>query len=219
MLFDYIDGYCERTAPGLWAEPLNAMTNLAFFVAAIMLTHALLRAGRSVRRDWGSLALVGLVYVIGTGSTLFHTLALGWAMLADVIPIGLFILLYTYLALTRFAGAGVAVGLAGVAVVLALAFGLPVVLPMLPDGSYPAALSAMLGIGLWLRLGLRHPAGNALLLAAAVFAVSLTLRTLDLPLCSEIPAGTHFLWHLLNACVLYIVARAMLRYGRPGSAG
>ena len=29
-----IDLYCERTAPGLWEEPINALTNLSFFVAA-----------------------------------------------------------------------------------------------------------------------------------------------------------------------------------------
>jgi hypothetical protein len=29
-----VDIYCERLGPGLWAEPLNAVTNVAFFVAA-----------------------------------------------------------------------------------------------------------------------------------------------------------------------------------------
>jgi len=29
-----IDLYCERLGPGIWAEPINALTNLAFLVAA-----------------------------------------------------------------------------------------------------------------------------------------------------------------------------------------
>ena len=29
-----IDLYCERFGPGIWAEPINALTNLAFLVAA-----------------------------------------------------------------------------------------------------------------------------------------------------------------------------------------
>lgn len=29
-----IDHYCERTGPGLWAEPVNALTNLAFPLGA-----------------------------------------------------------------------------------------------------------------------------------------------------------------------------------------
>lgn len=28
---EFIDIYCERLGPGLWAEPLNALTNAAFF--------------------------------------------------------------------------------------------------------------------------------------------------------------------------------------------
>jgi hypothetical protein len=35
-IFDPIDAYCERLGPGLWAEPLNAVTNLAFIVAAVI---------------------------------------------------------------------------------------------------------------------------------------------------------------------------------------
>jgi hypothetical protein len=35
-IFDPIDAYCERLGPGLWAEPLNALTNLAFIVAALI---------------------------------------------------------------------------------------------------------------------------------------------------------------------------------------
>ena len=29
--------YCERLGPGLWAEPLNAVSNAAFFIAAALL--------------------------------------------------------------------------------------------------------------------------------------------------------------------------------------
>jgi hypothetical protein len=30
----YMDAYCERTAPGLLNEPLNAITNASFLIAA-----------------------------------------------------------------------------------------------------------------------------------------------------------------------------------------
>jgi len=30
-----IDNYCERIDPSFWSEPVNAMTNLAFIVAAL----------------------------------------------------------------------------------------------------------------------------------------------------------------------------------------
>ena len=37
----YMDAYCERTGPGLLAEPLNAITNASFLIAAPLLGGAL----------------------------------------------------------------------------------------------------------------------------------------------------------------------------------
>jgi hypothetical protein len=51
----------------------------------------------------------------------------------------------------------------------------------------------------------KHLAG-----AAFVFAISLSLRQLDLPLCSDWRWGTHFLWHLLNAVTLGLTTWAMV---------
>jgi hypothetical protein len=209
----YIDGYCERVGPEIWGEPLNAVTNLAFIVSAALLVRALGRSDRPARRDWAPWVLVALVFLIGIGSALFHTLAVGWAAAMDVIPIALFVLLAVYLSLRRLVGLGIWASLLGVGIVLALAVGFPVLLRF-GGGSYLAALLAMLAIGLYLRLRRGHPAGTVLLAAATVFTVSLALRTLDLPLCQAIPSGTHFLWHLLNALVLYLVARAIFRFGR-----
>ena len=31
-----IDNYCERLDPGFWAEPLNAVTNAAFVIGAMI---------------------------------------------------------------------------------------------------------------------------------------------------------------------------------------
>ena len=139
--------------------------------------------------------------------------SVGMTAAADVIPIALFILLATYLALRRLAGVNVLVSLAGMLAVLGLAAAISALLRF-GGGSYLAALIAMLVIGLYLRYRLRQPAGAAILTAAGIFAVSLTLRTLDRPLCEAVPTGTHFLWHLLNAVVLTLVARAIIRHGR-----
>lgn len=45
-------------------------------------------------------------------------------------------------------------------------------------------------------------------------AGSMALRQLDLPLCGDWPAGTHFAWHLLNACTLGLTTWA-LALARP----
>jgi len=208
----YIDAYCERTGPELWNEPLNAVSNLAFIVSAALLARTLARAEPAVRSDWAPWALIALIFLIGIGSGLFHTLAVRWTALADVIPIALFILFATYLALRRFVGLSLWLSLAGMLAVLGLAAMISGLLRF-GGGSYLAALIVMLVVGSYLRLRRRHPGGTALLTAAGIFTVSLILRTLDRPLCEAIPTGTHFLWHLLNAVVLTIVARAIIRHG------
>lgn len=207
-----IDIYCERLGPGLWAEPLNAVSNLAFIVAGLLLVAALRRADAAVRRDPAIVALVVLLFAIGIGSALFHTFAVVWAMLADVVPIALFILLYMYLALRRLVvlplwGCGL-----GLAVVLALTVGMPLAFGF-SVSTYGVALAAMLIVGGFLHFARRHPAGPRILAAAGLFAVSLALRTADLPLCAALPVGTHYFWHLLNAAVLYSLTRTMMRHG------
>jgi hypothetical protein len=51
---------------------------------------------------------------------------------------------------------------------------------------------------------------NILFVALGLFAVSLTFRTLDNAVCDTLPLGTHFLWHVLNGCVLYLTTRGYL---------
>ena len=88
-----IDGYCERTGPEYWSEPINAITNAAFLISA-----AILYARTGPDRRPVQVVLIALLAMIGFGSYLFHTHAQPWAALVDVLPIGLFILAYVYAA-------------------------------------------------------------------------------------------------------------------------
>lgn len=209
----YIDIYCERIGPGLWGEPFNAVTNLAFIVAAYFIVRMILRADPAVRRDPVVWLLAGLVFVIGIGSGLFHTYATRWALFMDVIPIAFFILIYTWYAVRRLVCAPVWVCVLGVAGVMGLAMAVPA-LTGFRGGAYIAALTALVVIGGYLKFIRGHAGGTALLMAAGTFAVSLTFRTIDAPLCEAVPVGTHFMWHVLNGCVLFIVVRALVLFGR-----
>lgn len=214
-----LDGYCERLGPGFWAEPLNAVTNAAFLLAAVA---ALVLARRAGRLDGAVAWLIALLVMIGVGSFLFHTLATAWAALADTGPITVFILSYFAIAMTRFGGLR-----RRWAALLTLGFlcamaALPPALAALArgalhgSGGYIPALLALLGVGLWLR-GRGHPTGVWLMGASGLFAISLAARTLDMPLCSAWPVGTHFLWHVLNALLLCLLVVAVIRHGRlPG---
>lgn len=210
-----IDLYCERLGPGLWAEPLNAISNAAFLIAAGYALAVLKRSGRS---DPWVLMLAAIVAVIGVGSFLFHVFANGWSVVADVAPITLFIYLYLGLALARFFALAWPVVVALIAAFFALNWAVEAALSPLIGGSagYVPALAAMLGLGALLAAW-RRPVGRYLLLAGGVFLVSLTLRTLDLPLCTAIPAGIHWLWHLLNALTLAILLHAAIRVAPPAA--
>ena len=82
---------------------------------------------------------------------------------------------------------------------------------------YLPTLAAMLVFGV--ALIRRHAAaGRAFFVAAGLFVLSFTARTLDMPLCPALPIGTHYLWHILNATVLYLLVRVVILYA-PASPG
>jgi hypothetical protein len=205
-------GYCERIDGGFWAEPLNAVTNAAFLVAALA---GLWLWNRQGRREVVMLVLIGLVFAIGIGSFLFHTIPNRWTLLADVVPIQLFAFGYFAFALNRFLRLSIAITVAGTLAFLGLALSLSAVGRMvLPAGmagsaGYAAFLLGLIGVALAMS---RAPAlrdqSRLLALAACTFTVSLTMRSVDNMLCGSLPLGTHWLWHLLNASVLYLLLRA-----------
>src|SRR3546814_15615294 len=96
-----IDIYCERLGPGLWAEPLHALTNLALIVAGLVLVAALRLAEPAVRRVPAMLGIVALLFVLVIGSGVFHTFALAWVAHAVVTPCATFTLPYSYPPLRR----------------------------------------------------------------------------------------------------------------------
>jgi Ceramidase len=209
-----IDLYCERTDAAFWSEPANAVSNVAFLIAGVA---AFLRWRRG-DRDWPALVLIGVVTAVGIGSFAFHTVATRGAVLADVIPIAVFIYGYLLLALRRFLHLPCIAAGAIVVAYAAAAQGLSALAPpRFLNGSvgYLPALAALIAVAAVAKAkGVRR----ALALAALVFAISLVLRTADLALCPAFPLGTHFAWHILNAVVLYILLRAAMA-ARPRRAG
>jgi hypothetical protein len=209
-----IDLYCERIDPSFWAEPVNALSNAAFLIAAAF-------AYRDWRRrddDIAALLLIAATVLVGLGSFAFHTLATRGAVLLDIIPIALFIHGYLYVALRRFVGLGIVPSLAIVAAFFTFNQTLPEFLPRgLLNSSigYLPALAAMLVVG-WIAHS--KTVRRRLLQVAGVFAVSLTFRTIDLWVCAGLPLGTHALWHILNALVLYLLLRALTLTGSPDAS-
>jgi len=197
-----VDGYCERIEPGFWGEPLNALSNIAFLIAAIAVwTGARHASTRTLA------VLIGLIFL---GSSAFHTTATQWGAAADSGFILVFLLYYLVLFGHVFAGlpwrrawlaAPAFVALTAVVALgaNAIGFGGP--------GMYLSALVVLIGIAVWCK----GPERKLFAAASVVFTVSLTLRTLDEPLCESLPIGTHYFWHVLNAVTLYLASLAVTR--------
>ncbi|TCT12430.1 ceramidase [Tepidamorphus gemmatus] len=214
-----IDAYCERTDASFWSEPVNAVTNAAFLIAAALAFHAWRRQSRS---DRPALTLILVLTAIGLGSFLFHTFANRWSMLADVIPITIFIYVYFFFAMRRFFGLNPLFALVLTIGFFAVSAAIGAMLPpgfLNGSGGYLPALGAILVVGAILIPRDRESA-RRLIAAGSVFAVSLGARSIDMAACGSFPLGTHFLWHVLNAVVLYILIIALMRrFGENAAAG
>lgn len=209
-LFEPIDQYCERTAPGLLEEPLNLFTNLSFVIAGLLILKSLKKIKPEDIKP-GSLLLGRLIIVIGCGSALFHSFANFWSMWADVVPIGIFVLAYLWLFLRHDARLGVNSSL----LVFGGFFTLSFFCTQLADGI--AANGGEAYFGTWITLfGIacfyagRRQAHEfyAVGSAALIFSAALFFRTIDMRICSTWPVGTHLMWHVLNGVVLFLVTRA-----------
>lgn len=204
--------YCERLGPGLWAEPLNAVSNLAFFGFAWKLWRE--NRGGEPRIAARLRLLAGLIALVGAASLTFHTLATRWANLLDVGFIGIFNVAYLVIFLREIAQWPRPGALSAAAGFVLLDRAGAMLLPaglLNGSGFYLPALATLAALTAY-ALRIAPAAGRMMLAAALVFLVSLAARTLDRSLCDVWPWGTHFVWHLLNAWVLYRLARA-LKYG------
>ena len=229
-MFDYIDSYCERTAPGFWDEPLNASTNVAFLIAAMVAVLAVRRITGLVKMNQvagESHATAGMIRVtfvrmfdlwllpvwlvsIGVSSFLFHTFANRLTALLDVLGILMFAFTFLAVFLGRVAGWrwwGIAIWMLALP---AAAIG--------ASAAYPSRISAYAPMGVSLLLiGLiawqRHhrSAARLLWLSCGVFIISLAASAVDGAWCDAWPHGTHFLWHVLNGVVLSLTMIALGR--------
>ncbi len=202
----YVDLYCERLAPGLLGEPLNTLTNAAFFIAAWLVARDARRLG-VMRAD--IVVLVALTVIVGIGSTVFHMLATTWANWLDLVPILVFQLAFLWIYARRELHWGALPDAVLVAAFLAIALYARQFPQLNGSITYAPALVAICALGLHHRA--THPREPPLLLVAAgVLTVSLVLRTIDAAACERFPLGTHFFWHLLNGVVLYLAVRSLL---------
>lgn len=237
--FQAVDIYCERTAPGFWNEPINAISNASFILAALWGAYEARKRGISNPVLW---VLILLAAMIGTGSFLFHTYANRWSELADVGPIWTFVAIYILMAMRWLGGmkpgrvGAIFVGVAAVVVVAFLAMGEGddtateshthshthtdahahthshgSALDWL-NGSeqYAPALLALLFFS-FLTWRRQHRYRHWVWGATLAFVISLTFRTIDPLVCNGFPIGSHFVWHLMNGAMIAALIQLLIR--------
>jgi hypothetical protein len=215
-----VDAYCERTSAAFDAEPLNAVTNVLMLVAA---WGAARLQRRHPNHDASGLITAMIVAIVagGVGAFLFHTTATVWAVILDMAPFLVFMLLVLWLTLTRFFAWPPIAAAGGLAAFILVIVGGGTLAPhgLLPDGAYYMVPLAVLAVVALILLVRRSPAGPSYLAATAVFAAAIAARQLDGPLCGAIPFGTHFLWHTFAALLAFILIRAAILHAPARPAG
>ena len=209
-----VDLYCERIDPGFWAEPVNALTNIGFVFAA-WFTWRL--AVHKQTQDPGIAVITVMIAAIGVGSFLFHTMATPLTRWLDIIPIFVFQLLYIGFYTRRIINLPVAViGILLLVFVTAAVYGRQ--FPDVINGSliYAPALLVIIILG-WYHYQGRKVERGLLLAAASIFLLAIFFRSIDNLICPRFILGTHFLWHIMNAVVIYLAMHALIANLSPGS--
>ena len=203
-----VDDYCQLTGPGLDGELMNALSNGAFLIAAIagwrllsVYPHA--KAHRTIR------ALTLLAALAGIGGYLFHRSDAAWARLGETVPILAFMLLYVWLLLRRFFHWNFLVAIPVLALYAAAIYWFETQTPgQAPFGramNLPTLVLFLLSaIGFLMRL---REAFWPMLWALAVLLASSAVGMADAPICPQLGLGSHVIWHLLDALLLYLLLR------------
>jgi hypothetical protein len=208
MWREYVmDAYCERVGMGLLAEPLNAVSNVSFLLAA---WAAWVVAKRTGALSAGVRALIAIGASVGIGSILWHTYPTMLTLILDSVPILIFIMWYIWLYVRNVVGMR-----PPFAVASAAAFLLATLLAFPFAGVLHGAFVYTPGLVVTLVLGLFHArerraARFTLLAAAGVYLAALFFRTIDNEVCPVLPIGTHFLWHILIGLVTYLAMRPLI---------
>lgn len=207
-LLSQVDEYCERTDFQLLAEPLNLFSNLFFWVAALLAIREIRQ--RAISRKGYLWGLVLLVFMVGLGSGLFHSLATRWAKVCDVSFIGVYVVCFLWgwarhvIRISRCDSMKLMGLFATVSAVFYLIF---LKLPVNGSQGYFGVAFFLFLLGLQQKIQLSG--ARTLTWAAWAFVASLIFRTWDEELCALWPHGTHFLWHSGNALVCYLTLRGI----------
>ena len=199
--------YCEKVADSILLEPLNVITNLAFFVSAIF-THRMLRKNNTKGIYY---FFPWLIFLIGLGSTSWHLNRNPITLLFDAVPIYVFLGLSLFLLLKKLVRqTGLALGVIGLFVLLQVF--LTTNFSHLLNSSIRHIANAILlsALIIWVYKKFGRTTLQ-LIFVFLVYIVGIIFRTIDISICPAFNIGTHFLWHLFVAWGAYLIVGFLVR--------
>lgn len=206
-------GICERHGLGWLAEPLNVVSSFAFMAVAISIYRYYKREEDLQRKwIWDIHALTFITFLIGFNSVLFHAFPNPTTELMDTLAIVFFIIIYFWSVLFRIGRCNLFQ--ASICFIAFVGFS-HIFVHQFPNAlndsiGYLSSMIALIMIAVHLHLKAR-PSSQHFMLAAIIGVCSLFCRAIDKEVCPMLPIGTHFLWHTLNATLLYILLKQIVR--------
>ncbi len=203
--------YCEPTQWNGILEPWNSISNLAFFYSSYQIFKLNQKKPKSI-----SLYFSICILMIGIGSFFWHFYPNRITLAMDSIPILWFVISFLFL-YTRLQSKNLTHH-----IILFICFFIfvfvciylgkhPLFEPISKFVSfgYLSAILYLFFIQTYNIIYARFLIKKSLLIAL-LFLISLTFRSLDLYICNEFPIGTHWIWHGINALVLYKMSTLLI---------
>ncbi|MDX1949593.1 MAG: hypothetical protein SFT90_03715 [Rickettsiales bacterium] len=206
-------GVCERHSHGMWEEPLNVVSSLCFFIAGFLNFHYYFYNPEiSQKRILDIHILTILTFCIGVASTLFHMMPNYYTELLDILFIVIFINVFFFSVMIRL------VGLNWFQITICyLAFigSTHIMISHFPNAlndsvAYLSSMGTLVFVAIYLN-SKRRASARQFLLASIVGICSLFFRIIDKGVCSVLPTGSHFLWHVCNSLLVFILLRQLIR--------
>lgn len=199
--------YCESGIGLFYTQPINTVSNVALLISAYL-------AFRFIKTNHvNNKAIKILPFIIaitGVGSMLWHGIPGPLTNFADTLPLSTFVLVSLFLFLGKLLGKKALVWKIFLAFTL---IEIPFIFHIIPsfNGFLPYSIILLFGAFIFYGLIRKHKELTSdLIVIISLFATALVFRTLDLTICSSFSIGTHFIWHISNALVLYLVVRALV---------
>ena len=157
--------------------------------------------------------LAASLFAIGLGSGAWHLAPSGATVLMDVIPITIFINVYIIASLRRLFGLGWRKVFGWWGIYQAVGIAAQIYLPadMLNGTIMYIPTYATLVVMTFALTRRDREAGKIFATMTTLWSLSLIFRTIDHGICPQFAFGTHFLWHTLNALVLWRLSLVLIR--------